>query len=60
MASRDDDEIDREVSDIIEVETKRGGGKGPIDPQRRRKERTLASELLKAKEMKNERGFSDA
>jgi hypothetical protein len=60
MAGRDDDEIDREVSDIIEVETNRGRGKGPIDPQRRRRAKLLASELIRAKDTKNERGFSDA
>jgi hypothetical protein len=56
----DESAIDTEVSDVMVSERRRGPGKGPSDPARKRKEKALAVELLKSKEAGDERGFSDA
>jgi hypothetical protein len=54
-----DEDIDRDVLDLIASETRRGRGKGPVDTERKRQDRQNAQNILKAMMAGDERRFSE-
>ncbi len=55
----EDNQVDREIEDVIAAETRRGRGRGPLSREQRRKEKALERATLKAIAFNDERRFAE-